>query len=96
MYYQCRDCANETIVAFQDQNDHLKIGNLTSAGWALTILDGLYGPNNPTPHPLPGTGLAFCPNYLPGLPDRIDLYYQTLWDNISLASWTPINGNASR
>ena len=96
MYHQCEYCANVTIIAFQDENGRLKIGNLTSTGWTLTILDGLYGPSGPTPLPLPGTGLAFCPNYIPGLQDRIDLYYQTSWGNISLASWTPINSNASR
>ncbi len=36
MYNQCKMCANTTIIAFQDTNGFVQIGNRTSDGWAST------------------------------------------------------------
>lgn len=88
MYNQCRLCANTTIIAFQDKNGFIQIGNLTSGGWALTQL-------GPALDPVIGTGLALQPFYLNGSADQINLYHQRSDLNMSLASWKPglINGD---
>ena len=65
------------MITFEDKVSLLRIGNLTSTGWTLTILDGLYGLGGPTPHPLPGIGLTFCPKFNPGLHDWIGLFFIT-------------------
>lgn len=79
MYNQCRLCANTTIIAFQDKNGFIQIGNLTSGGWALTQL-------GPALDPGIGTGLALQPFYLNGSADQINLYHQRSDLNMSLAS----------
>ena len=82
MYNQCSHCANTTIIAFQDQNGFVQIGNLTSDGWTLTQLGSALDPEM-------GTGLALQPFYLSGSADQINLYHQTTNLNMSLASWKP-------
>lgn len=82
MYNQCRLCANTTIIAFQDKNGFIQIGNLSSGGWALTQL-------GPALDPGIGTGLALQPFYLNGSADQINLYHQRSDLNMSLASWKP-------
>jgi hypothetical protein len=75
MYDECDLCGNTPLVAFQDQNGFVQIGNYSanSNGWSLTGL----GPEN---DPLPGTALAMRPNYRAGLRDQIDLHYQRTSD----------------
>src|SRR3954453_10252272 len=85
MYNQCRLCSNTTIIAFQDQNGIVQIGNLTSAGWTLTRLEL-------TPH-LP-TGLALQPFYRSGMEDQINLYYQNADLSMNLACWVPAMANS--
>ena len=85
-YNQCSLCANTTIIAFQDENGFVQIGNLTSGGWTLTQLGSALDPEI-------GTGLALQPFYLSGLEDQINLYYQKSNLNMSLASWTPASRN---
>lgn len=68
LYNQCSRCANTTIVAFQDENGFVQIGNLTSDGWMLTQLGSVLDPEL-------GTGLALQPFYIPGSEDRINLYH---------------------
>ena len=82
MYNQCKLCANTTIIAFQDENGFVQIGNLTSGGWTLTQL-------GPDLSPLKGTGLALQPFYRYGLEDQINLFHQQSDFNMSLASWKP-------
>ncbi|KAL8827857.1 MAG: hypothetical protein Q9191_002938 [Dirinaria sp. TL-2023a] len=80
MYNQCRLCANTTIIAFQDKNGFVQIGNLTSLGWNLVQL-------GPGLAPQIGTALALQPFYRSGLEDQINLYYQKSNLNMSLATW---------
>ena len=69
IYNQCKLCANTTIIAFQDENGFVQIGNLTSGGWTLTQL-------GPALRPEMGTGLALQPFYRNGLEDQINLFHQ--------------------
>ena len=82
MYNQCGRCANTTIIAFQDENGFVQVGNLTSGGWTLTQLGSALDPEI-------GTGLALQPFYYSGSTDQINLYHQTSNLNMSLASWKP-------
>ena len=86
MYNQCKLCANTTIIAFQDENGFVQIGNLTSGGWTLTQL-------GPALAPEMGTGLALQPFYLNGSEDQINLFHQKSDLNLSLASWKPASEN---
>lgn len=86
MYNQCRLCANTTIIAFQDKNGFVQIGNHTSGGWTLTQL-------GPALEPQMGTGLALQPFYRNGAADQINLYYQKSNLNMSLASWKAASVN---
>ena len=86
MYNQCKMCANTTLIAFQDKNGFVQIGNLTSEGWALTQL-------GPALDPEMGTGLALQPFYRNGLADRINLYYQKSNLSMNLASWRLASAN---
>ena len=90
MYNQCSRCANTTIIAFQDVNRLVQIGNLTSDGWTLTQLGSALDPEI-------GTGLALQPFYFSGSQDWINLYHQKSNLNLSLASWIPgwKNGGSS-
>jgi len=78
MYNQCRLCANTTILAFQDENNLIQIGNLTSTGWTLTQL---------AINQLENTGLALQPFYWAGFEDQLDLYYQRKDLKMAMASW---------
>lgn len=69
MYNQCTLCANTTLLAFQDENGFVQLGNFTSDGWILTQLSSRLDPAM-------GTGLALSPYYQKGLKDRINLYHQ--------------------
>jgi hypothetical protein len=88
MYNWCALCANTTLIAFQDENGLVQIGNFSaSGGWNLTQLDASLDP-------LPGTGLALHPFYRQGLEDQINLFHQkssTL--DMALASWKPAAAN---
>lgn len=86
MYNQCSRCANTTIIAFQDENGFVQIGNLTSGGWTLNQLGSALDPEM-------GTGLALQPFYINGSEDQINLYHQTSDLNLSLASWNPPSNN---
>ena len=87
LYNQCPRCANTTIIAFQDENGFVQIGNLTSDGWSLTQL-------GPTLSPEPGMGLALQPFYRQGLEDQINLYHQKSTGlNMSLSCWQPASIN---
>ncbi|MCJ1228038.1 hypothetical protein MMC12_004698 [Toensbergia leucococca] len=82
MHNQCTRCANTTIIAFQDENGLVQIGNLTSTGWTLTQLGSALDPEM-------GTGLALQPFYRNGSEDQINLFHQKSNLNMSLASWKP-------
>lgn len=87
MYNQCSHCANTTILAFQDENGDVQIGNLTSDGWTLTQLGSALDPKI-------GTGLALQPFYLSTLENQINLFHQKSNLNLSFASWKPdLNNN---
>ena len=80
LYNQCfLDCANSTIIAYQDVSGFMRIGVHTLAGWVVQQLD-LNNINN--------TGLA-----LTHWPDadwdvnRTQLYYQSSDLNLSMISW---------
>ena len=81
MYNQCSRCANTTIIAFQDENGFVQIGNLTSNGWTLTQLGSALDPEM-------GTGLALQHHYFSGFEDKINLYHQMSNLNMSLSIWT--------
>lgn len=80
MYDQCSLCSNTLLVAFQDENGFVQIGNFTSNGWTLTQLGASLDPAI-------GTGLALQPFYRPGLRDQIDLFHQKSNSQMALASW---------
>lgn len=80
LYDQCRLCANTTLIAFQDENGYVQIGNFTSAGWTLTQLGAAL-------RPIMGTGLALQTFYRKGLRDQINLYHQKSNFKIGLACW---------
>ena len=86
MYNQCSQCANTTIIAFQDKDGFIQVGNLTSGGWNLTQLGS-------TLNPVAGTGLALQPFYLVDSQDQINLFHQKSNLNMSLASWIPVYRN---
>lgn len=81
MYNQCRFCANTTIIAFQDINGFVQVGNLTSSGWSLSQLgNGM--------QPAVGTGLALQPFYRANTSDQVNLYYQKDGElNMTLAAY---------
>ncbi|MCJ1429008.1 hypothetical protein MMC29_006921 [Sticta canariensis] len=83
MYHWCRLCANTTIIAFQDKNGFVQIGNHTSRGWTLNQL-------GQDLEPVMGTGLALQPFYRSGWLDQINLYHQKSLLNLSLASWNTV------
>ena len=82
MYNQCSLCANTTIIAFQDDNGFVQVGNLTFGGWTLTQLGSELDSAI-------GRGLALQPFYLVGWVDQVNLYHQKSELNLSLASWKP-------
>ena len=82
MYNQCTLCANTTIIAFQDKNGALKIGNLTSQGWSFTQLGSSFDFKL-------GTGLALQPFARAGKIDQVDLFYQKSNLSMSLVHWVP-------
>ena len=82
MYSQCNLCANTTIIAFQDENGLVQIGNLASGGWTLTQL-------GPALDPDMGAELILQLFYLNRSEDQINLYYKKSDLNMSLASWKP-------
>lgn len=77
MYYQCRGCPNSTIIAFQDTNGFVQIGNLTSRGWTLMQL-------GPVLDPAIGTALTLTPIRHKEAYDMIDIYYQNSGLNMSI------------
>lgn len=82
MYDQCGDCANTTLVAFQDENGLVQVGNLTSDGWILTQLGSSLDPQM-------GTGIALHPLYLNNSNYQINIFHQKSYLNMSLACWRP-------
>lgn len=80
MYNQCHDCANTTILAYQDVNGFVQVANKSSSGWTSKQL---------RLDAYTGTGLALQPFYLPELQDQINLYYQSIALNITLATLDP-------
>lgn len=82
MYDQCSRCSNNTIIAFQDENGAVQIGNQTLEGWTKSQLGTAL-------NPVVGTGLALQPFYRSGQQDQINLYHQKSSLNLSLASWHP-------
>ena len=84
VYHQCAKCSNNTIIAFQDVNGFVQVGNRTSNGWILTQVD-VGAVNN--------TGLALGTVTVAAVPRRISLYYQASSLNLSQYVWEPANGN---
>ncbi|KAI9697603.1 MAG: hypothetical protein M1836_004553 [Candelina mexicana] len=82
LYNQCNLCANTTVIAFQDENGHVQIGNLTTRGWIFTDLSRALDP-------VMGTGLALQPFYLSNSAFQINLYHQKSDLRLSLACYIP-------
>lgn len=82
MYNQCRLCTNIKIIAFQDENGFVQVGNFTSAGWTLSPLYS-------TLEPSMGTGLALLPFYVNDLEHEVHLCYQKSNLSVSVAWWRP-------
>lgn len=80
LYWQCARCTNTTIIAYQDINGFVQIGNRTSAGWIFTQIDL---------NPIQNTGLALHPGNLGGVSDQINFYFQKSYMNLSQACWLP-------
>ncbi|MCJ1429344.1 hypothetical protein MMC29_007257, partial [Sticta canariensis] len=80
LYHWCPSCPNTTIIAFQDENGFIQIGNLTSRGWTLNQLDQAL-------EPVMGTGLALKPSYVSAGEDVISLHYQKSALNMSTTTW---------
>ncbi|MCJ1426443.1 hypothetical protein MMC29_004346 [Sticta canariensis] len=79
IHHWCRLCANNTIIAFQDENGFVQIGNFTSSGWTLNQL-------GQSLEPVIGTGLALQYTHPQ---NQINLFYQRSVLNLSQASWKP-------
>lgn len=87
LYNQCQRCANTTLIAFQDVNGFVQIGNLTSSGWSITQLANDLAP-------AVGTGLALQPFYRANTSDQINLYYQKADGlNLTLAAYQETRAN---
>lgn len=84
VYHQCANCSNNTIIAYQDVNGFVQIGNRTSDGWILTQVDI---------NPINNTGLALALEITSGLPKFVDIYYQAPNLNLGLHSWEPADIN---
>ena len=82
MYDQCSRCSNNTLIAFQDENGAVQVGNHTLKGWTKSQLGAALDP-------VVGTGLALQPFHRMGQQDQINLYHQKSGLNLSLASWNP-------
>ncbi|THV52262.1 hypothetical protein BGAL_0084g00220 [Botrytis galanthina] len=78
MYWQCRLCSNTTIIAFQDANNKMQVGNLTASGWDLTQI---------MVDVVDNTGLALQPFYRLGEADQINLYYQNPSSVMTISAW---------
>ncbi|MCJ1425452.1 hypothetical protein MMC29_003351 [Sticta canariensis] len=89
-YQWCPLCANSTIIAFQDENGFVQIGNFTSGAWTFNQLGQALAP-------VTGTGLAlYYGGLYSGEDNHIDLYYQKSNLNMSLASWNPVHQEVNR
>lgn len=87
LYNQCQQCSNNTIIAFQDVNGFVQIGNLTREGWSISQLG-----NNMAP--AVGTGLALHPFIRANTSDQINLYYQKADGfNLTLAAYQEVGPN---
>ena len=82
VYNWCSACTNTTVIAFQDQEGAIQIGNKTAGGWKIAPLGA-------DAQPLPGTGIALA---VTG-DNRLNLYYQKTTLNMALAVWNAPNGN---
>ncbi len=82
LYNECTLCVNSTIIAYQDENGFVQIGNLTFDGWTLRQLGAALDPAM-------GTGLALQPFFRIEKTDQINLYHQKSNLSIALASWKP-------
>ncbi|KAJ8067294.1 hypothetical protein OCU04_004652 [Sclerotinia nivalis] len=78
MYWQCLLCTNTTIISFQDVNNRIQVGNLTSTGWVLTQINVDVVDN---------TGLALQPFYRLNQAHQINLYYQQPDSNMAISAW---------
>lgn len=85
-YHQCARCSNNTVIAYQDLNGFLQIGNRTSDGWILTQIDA---------NPIDNTGLALALVVALGLPKNICVYYQAPNLKLSQHVWKPVDVNNS-
>ena len=74
------------MVAFQDINGFIQLGNLTADGWTLTQVND---------DSIMGTGLALQPFYNAGTSDAIDLYNQGANLTIRLSTWVPASESGS-
>ncbi|KAL9624163.1 MAG: hypothetical protein Q9160_001685 [Pyrenula sp. 1 TL-2023] len=92
MYNWCELCANTTIIAFQDENGAVKIGNFSSSAanngsnstsWTVTQLQQELDPTS-------GTALSLQPFYRGGMEDQINLYHQKSTGlEMALTCWRP-------
>lgn len=80
LYWQCARCTDTIIIAYQDVNNFVQIGNRTSAGWVFTQINM---------NPIQNTGLALHPAFLEGVSNQINFYYQKSNLNLSQACWIP-------
>ncbi|MCJ1470234.1 hypothetical protein MMC07_008879 [Pseudocyphellaria aurata] len=78
----CSDCANSTMVAFQDEHGFVRIVNYTSGAWILRQSDQSLEPHM-------GTGLALVDSHPYGYPSIhfINLYYQNKALNVAVTQW---------
>lgn len=84
LYWQCARCTNTPIIAYQDVNGFVQIGNRTSIDWVFTQI---------SLNPIQNTGLALHSDYIEGVSDQINLYYQKSNLNLSQACWLPALDN---
>ncbi|ESZ92402.1 hypothetical protein SBOR_7210 [Sclerotinia borealis F-4128] len=86
MYWQCLLCSNTTIIAFQDLNNQVQVGNLTNSGWTLTQMNV---------GAIDNTGLALQPFYRLNEAHQINLYYQQTNSNMAISAWEYTTSNWS-
>lgn len=80
VYWQCAICTNTTIIAYQDVNSFVQIGNRTTTDWVFTQLNL---------NPIQNTGLALQIAFTQGISAQINFYYQKSNLNLTQAWWLP-------
>ena len=83
-YDGCNGCSRSLLLAYQDSNDKLWTGNITSSGTSWTLSRAT---------PSPGTGLAVNLQWRSRGPPGVRLYYQRNLTELYSIEWEPRDNN---